>query len=164
MTSPPRPAASEAPICDALYLIDTNVLSPSATTKAVSVVTMIDWMDRNSASLYLSVVTIAEIEDGIAKSRGEGAPRKADRLSELLEVVLHMYAAKIMPVDLAIARHTGRLSDPARTRARARLCISYDRRHDLASWLDGPDPECPALRTFGVPAHYLFASLPSTLK
>jgi hypothetical protein len=26
-------------------------------------------MDRNSASLHLSVITVAEVEDGIAKSR-----------------------------------------------------------------------------------------------
>lgn len=102
-----------------MYLVDTNVLSAGAPTKAVPAVELIDWMDRNSRSLHLSVVTIAEIEDGIAKSRREGASRKAERLSEWLETLLHLYAAQILPVDLAIARHIGRLSDLARGQGHA---------------------------------------------
>lgn len=102
-----------------MYLVDTNVLSAGAPTKAVPVVALIDWMDRNSAGLYLSVVTIAEIEDGIAKNRREGASRKAEHLSAWLETLLHLYAAKVLPVDLAVARHIGRLSDLARGRGHA---------------------------------------------
>ena len=56
-----------------------------------------DWMDRNSASLFLSVITIAEVEDGIAKSRRLGARRKAEQLSAWLETVLHLYAARVLP-------------------------------------------------------------------
>ncbi len=36
-------------------------------------------MERNSAGLYLSVITIAEVEDGIARSRRAGAHAKASR-------------------------------------------------------------------------------------
>lgn len=97
-----------------MYLVDTNVLSAGAPTKAAPAHDLIGWMERRSASLYLSVVTIAEIEDGIAKSRREGALRKAQRLSEWLETLLHLYAAQILPVDLAIARGIGHLSDRAR--------------------------------------------------
>ncbi len=71
-------------------------------------------MDRNSASLFLSVVTIAEIEDTIAKSRREGAIPKAEGLSLWLETLLHLYAARILPVDLSIARIVEALSDRAR--------------------------------------------------
>lgn len=102
-----------------MYLVDTNVLSAGAPTKAVPAVELIDWMDRNSAGLHLSVVTIAEIEDGIAKNRRDGASRKAERLSAWLDVVLHLYAAKILPVDLPVARHIGRLSDRARGQGHA---------------------------------------------
>lgn len=34
-----------------------------------------NWMNAQSASLFLSVVTIAEVEDGIAKPRREKATR-----------------------------------------------------------------------------------------
>lgn len=71
-------------------------------------------MDRNSAGLFLSVITVAEIEDGIAKARRQGATRKAERLSEWLEALLHLYDARIIAVDLKVARHMGQLADLAR--------------------------------------------------
>ena len=71
-------------------------------------------MDRNSAGLFLSVIAVAEVEDGISKARRQGATRKAERLSEWLEALLHLYGARIIPVDLKAARHMGRLADLAR--------------------------------------------------
>ena len=71
-------------------------------------------MDRNSADLFLSVVTVAEIEDGVAKCRREGASRKADRLAEWSETLLHLYANRILPIDLDTARLIGILTDQAR--------------------------------------------------
>ena len=71
-------------------------------------------MERNSDRLYLSVITVAEVEDGIAKARREAANRKADRLAEWLETMLHLYSARILPLDVPTARVLGRLSDRAR--------------------------------------------------
>ncbi len=73
-------------------------------------------MDRNSPGLFLSVLTVAEVEDGICKARRQGAIRKADRLSEWLDALLHLYSARIIPVDLKVARHMGRLTDLARSK------------------------------------------------
>ncbi len=116
-----------------MYLVDTNVLSAGAPTKAAPAHDLIAWMDRHSAHLRLSVVTIAEIEDGIAKSRRAGATRKADRLSAWLETLIHLYAAQILPVDLAIARRIGRLSDRARERGHA------------PGWPISPSPPPPSI-------------------
>jgi predicted nucleic acid-binding protein len=63
-------------LCSARFLVDTDVLSAGAPSKAQPIPELIEWMDRNSENLYVSVVTIAEIEDGIAKSGREGARRK----------------------------------------------------------------------------------------
>ena len=71
-------------------------------------------MDRNSERLFLSVVTVGEIEDGIAKARREGASRTADRLDAWLDTVLHLYSARILPLDVPVARVVERLSDQAR--------------------------------------------------
>ena len=97
-----------------MYLVDTNVLSAGAPTKAVAVPGLAAWMDRNSARLYLSVITVAEVEDGIARSRRQGARRKADRLAEWLDTLLHLYASRILPVDLPTVRRLGTLADQAR--------------------------------------------------
>ncbi|WP_348642442.1 hypothetical protein [Methylobacterium sp. WL2] len=65
------------------------------------------------------MITIAEIGDGIAKCRRDGASRKAARLSDWLETLLHLYSAQILPIDLEIARCIGRLSDAARREGHA---------------------------------------------
>ena len=97
-----------------VYLVDTNVLSAGAPTKARAAPALMDWMDRNSEHLFLSVVTVAEIGDGIAKARREGSSRKADQLDEWLETVLHLYSARILVLDVPVARLVGRLADQAR--------------------------------------------------
>jgi predicted nucleic acid-binding protein len=98
-----------------LYLLDTNVISAATPTKARPEAGLADWMDRNSPFLYLSVITIAELEDGIAKSRREGATRKADRIAQWLETVLHLYTGRVLTLDVPIALMVGRLSDQARS-------------------------------------------------
>ena len=76
-------------------------------------------MDANSDRLYLSVVTIAEIEDGIAKARRRGATKKAEMLAEWFELILHLYSDRILPFDAPAARIAGRLSDLARSNGQA---------------------------------------------
>jgi hypothetical protein len=96
------------------FLVDTDVLSAGAPSKAQAISQLIAWLDRNSERLYVSVVTIAEIEDGIAKSKRQGSTRKAARLREWLETLVHLYSPRILPFDLAAARIAGTLSDRAR--------------------------------------------------
>jgi predicted nucleic acid-binding protein len=101
-----------------LYLVDTNLLSAGAPSR-VAPAGMIVWMDGHSAELFLSVVTVAEIEDGIAKLRREGATRRAADLTAWLETLLHLYGKRILPIDAATARLAGMLSDLAWARGQA---------------------------------------------
>lgn len=64
-----------------MYLVDTNVISAGSPVKKPGAMDLVAWMDAQSGVLFLSAVTIAEIEDGIAKARREGAARKADGLA-----------------------------------------------------------------------------------
>ena len=102
-----------------MYLVDTNVISASAPTKTHSRAELVEWMERNSDRLFLSAVTIAEVEDGIAKARREGAHQKATRFAEWLETLLHLYSARILVLDVRVARLVGQLSDVARGRGHA---------------------------------------------
>src|SRR5260221_9403604 len=101
-----------------MYLIDTNVISAAAPSRPVSL-GLVEWMDAHSASLFLSAVTVAEIEDGIAKSRREGATRKSADLAAWLETVLHLYGDRVLAFDMAAARIAGAISDRARRRGQA---------------------------------------------
>src|SRR5712675_1886440 len=128
-----------------MYLVDTNVISAEAPSRPVSPA-LIEWMDTYSASLFLSAVTVAEIEDGIAKSRREGATRKSADLSAWLETVLHLYGDRVLAFDVATARIAGAISDRAR---------GADQTRDLrTSWIcrcralrrlarSSPDPRWP---------------------
>jgi predicted nucleic acid-binding protein len=102
-----------------MYLIDTNVISAGAPSKARLSGALIDWMDRNSTALFLSAVTVAEVADGIAKARREGATRKAAALSDWLETLLHLYGDRILAFDVVVARIAGILSDAARGQGEA---------------------------------------------
>ncbi len=101
-----------------MYLVDTNVISARVPSR-VPLPDLASWMDTNSDRLFLSVVTIAEIEDGIAKAKRAGATRKSRDLNAWLETVLHLYATRILPFDLATARLAGTLSDHARSQGGA---------------------------------------------
>ena len=71
-------------------------------------------MDSHSRDLFLSAVTIAEIADGIAKAKREGAQRKASDLSAWLQAVLHLYGDRVLPFDSPTAEIAGALADLAR--------------------------------------------------
>lgn len=97
------------------YLVDTNAISGGLPARSAGEASRaIAWMVRHSDSLFLSVITIAEIEAGIAQARREGADRKTGRLADWLDTVRHLYASRIMVFDLAIACLAGTVSDRAR--------------------------------------------------
>ena len=118
------------------YLVDTDVISATAPTAVVSRSDLVRWMDLHSADLFLSAVTIAEIADGIAKAKREGARRNASQLSAWLKTVLHLYGERVLPLDSATAEIAGALSDLARGRGHspgfADIAIAATaRKHDL---------------------------------
>lgn len=97
-----------------MYLVDTDVIS-GAPRRIVSPA-LVQWIDENSDRIFLSSITIAEIEDGITKVRRQGARRKADQLTGWLETLLHLYQERVLPFDVPAARIAGRLSDRARAK------------------------------------------------
>jgi predicted nucleic acid-binding protein len=99
-----------------MYLLDPNVISAGAPSRAVAAADLVVWMDEHSGGLYLSAVTVAEIEDGIAKAVREKARRKAADLTAWLETLLHLYGNRILAFDIAAARIAGALLDLARSR------------------------------------------------
>jgi toxin FitB len=118
------------------YLVDTNIISTTAPTAAVSRPELIGWMDSHSNDLFLSAVSVAEIADGIAKASREGAKRKASALSAWLRTVLHLYGDRVLAFDGATAEVAGALSDLARGRGHSPgladvIIAATAQRHDL---------------------------------
>lgn len=97
-----------------MFLIDTNVISALAPSKRSNATELVEWLDKASPRLFLSVVSAAEIKSGIAKAGREGATTKALRLREWWESIEHLYAKKLLPFDLTCAHAAGQILDDAR--------------------------------------------------
>jgi predicted nucleic acid-binding protein len=98
-----------------LYLLDTDIVSADAPTKGrVGVEAIAVWMRLNSDRLYLSAITIAEIEAGIARAVRIEARTKAEKLRHWLSAMEHFYAGRILPFGIAEARHAGMILDRVR--------------------------------------------------
>jgi len=91
-----------------MYLVDTVVLSELRKRKRDD--RLASWIKKQRTSdLYLSVVTIGEIEGGIVLQR-ERDRDFATALASWLDRVLALYGERVLPLDLQIARRWGQLS------------------------------------------------------
>ncbi|MBF0333369.1 MAG: type II toxin-antitoxin system VapC family toxin [Alphaproteobacteria bacterium] len=93
-----------------MFLLDTVVLSELRKHPGQRNRNVVAWIAKiPSQDLFVSVVTIGEIERGIERQRGTGDPF-ADELATWLDVVLRAYDGRILPVTVPVARRWGRLS------------------------------------------------------
>jgi hypothetical protein len=72
---------------------------------------LIEWLDRNGASLFLSVVTIAEIDAGILKLRRERKNARAAELAALVEAILTDFGDRVLAIDIETARNLALLGE-----------------------------------------------------
>ena len=101
------------------YLVDANVISALAPTKAERPAALVGWLDRRSDDLFVSVVTAAEIRAGVAKAARHGATRKAKALASWWAAVEHLYGDRVLPLDLKAATIAVKLADRAAATGRA---------------------------------------------
>lgn len=91
-----------------MFLLDTDVLSELRKRKCDPAVAK--WFRVVPESeLYLSVVTLAEIERGIERQRRPDPAFAAD-LAAWLELTLRAFGDRILPLSVNIARRWGRLA------------------------------------------------------
>jgi predicted nucleic acid-binding protein len=93
-----------------MYLLDTVVLSELRKPAPRRSRNLVRWIGEvPSQDLFISVVTIGEIERGLEQQR-QANPAFAKDLAARLEAVLRTYADRMLPIDIAVARRWGRLS------------------------------------------------------
>ena len=86
------------------FLIDTCILSELVRPKPHRRV--VDWVKAQDESrLYLSVITIGEIQKGVAKL--PASARKEKLVTWLDEELLERFKGKILGIDLTVARQWG---------------------------------------------------------
>ena len=85
-----------------MFLIDTVTLSELRRRERDPMV--VAWFERQrTTELFLSVISIGEIERGIARQRATD-PDFADALATWLDRVLTLYGERVVPFDLRAAR------------------------------------------------------------
>jgi len=94
-----------------MYLLDTNVVSMLDPARQKYEPALVDWLDRNGTKLFLSVMTITEMERGVLKLRREGKIERAAKLSVYVSEVFDDYSDRVLPLDLEAARHLARLQE-----------------------------------------------------
>ena len=95
------------------WLLDTNVLSAFAPGRPILSADINLWLEERSEALFLSTVSVMEIDAGVAKLRRIGAARRGDILKTWLGHILDLYGERILPFDLAAAHVAGELHDVA---------------------------------------------------
>ena len=91
-----------------MYLIDTVVLSELRKRERNPGV--VHWISgQRTGDLFLSVISIGEIERGIAQQHRQN-PDFATALATWLDTLMSLYGERVLPVDLPTARRWGRLS------------------------------------------------------
>ena len=91
-----------------MFLLDTDVLSDLRRRERNP--ETVRWVtNQRTIDLYLSVVTVGEIERGITQQMRRD-PSFAQELTDWLDRVLGWYSDRILPVDVATARRWGQLS------------------------------------------------------
>jgi len=89
------------------YLLDTNVLSE--TRKRQPAAGVAGWIAATPPDrLHVSVLTLGEIEQGIARIRGRGDLHQASALERWLREVETGFEDRVLPVTLSVAAAWGR--------------------------------------------------------
>jgi predicted nucleic acid-binding protein len=90
------------------FLLDTDILS--AIRRKQRDQNLEKWLlSINSLDVYISVVTIGEVERGITQ-QWRNNPAFAEDLQRWLDTILQRYQQRILPLSISIAQRWGRLS------------------------------------------------------
>jgi toxin FitB len=93
-----------------MFLVDTVVMSELRKPPRQRNRNLVQWLGGvPSQDLFVSVLTIGEIERGIERQR-QLNPAFAENLAAWLDLILRAYESRILPISVPVARRWGRLS------------------------------------------------------
>ena len=103
------------------FLLDTNIVSMLSPSAPGAPAPFLDWLERmdGEGRIFLSVITVYEIEKGIALIDHKGATAKVAALKGWLAGLIEGYGDKILGLDTDTAAVSGRLEASAALRGHA---------------------------------------------
>jgi len=98
------------------YLLDTKIIGKFAPDKVQPSAEVREWFHEQGAAdaLFLSAMTVAEIERGLRSLHRRGGFERAKRLSLWLDFITSTFDDRILPMDTVVARIAGFMEDEAK--------------------------------------------------
>lgn len=93
------------------FLIDTNILSELQKGERADIGVKRWYADSDPNELFLSVLVVGEIRQGIERLRRRDPPQ-AERLEQRLAAVLSMMQGRLLTITESIAQRWGRINSP----------------------------------------------------
>jgi predicted nucleic acid-binding protein len=97
-----------------MYLLDTNIVSLFDPRRAGEAAPVIQWMRENDPLLFLSTITLTEIEAGILKLKREGKDARSRQLIALRDGLIADFKDRLLPLDIEVALTVARLAEAVR--------------------------------------------------
>jgi toxin FitB len=97
-----------------MYLLDTSIVSLFDPRRRVEAGPVLEWMRRHDPLLFLSTVTLTEIEAGILKLSREEKHARATQLAGLRDGLIADFADRLLPMDVPVALAVARLAEAVR--------------------------------------------------
>lgn len=97
------------------FLLDTNIVSMLSPSKMEASGAFLRWLEEQDGkeALFLSAVTVHEIERGVRLLELKGSNRKAEAIRLWLLSLMSIYDDKILPLDKTVAKHSGEIEAKA---------------------------------------------------
>ena len=116
-----------------MYLLDTNVLSELRKRRSGKINPAVEaWAGSvDQADMYLSVITIMEVELGIALLERRDARQAGVLRLWLHEKVMQAFSGRVLPIDTTIALRCARLHVPETKSERDAWIAATGLAHDL---------------------------------
>jgi hypothetical protein len=117
-----------------VYLLDTNIVSLFDPRRANEAAPFLEWMRQHDPLLFLSTITLTEIEAGILKLIREGKRARAHQIVALRDGLIADFKDRLLPLDVDVALTLARLAEAVRPKVieRVDLIIAATAKvHDL---------------------------------
>lgn len=88
-----------------MYLLDTNVVSLFDPKRRSYTPDLVAWLVRNSSGLFLSVITIIELDAGLLKLRREKQHGRAAQVDKVVTAIMRNFQDRVLQFDIPVAKH-----------------------------------------------------------
>src|SRR5689334_20665149 len=97
-----------------MYLLDTNIVSLFDPRRAGTAGPAIAWLRAHDPLLYLSTITLTEVEAAILKLRREKKDARANQLALLRDGLIADFRDRLLPLSVDVALRLAQLAEAIR--------------------------------------------------